>query len=79
LYLKDVLGWEEIYNIIDIKYFIECDIEICMDRVLKRQLNTGLSKEDSIKRIDSNDRLNAILINETKKYADLIIESISYD
>jgi len=71
----------------DEKWYIECDLEVAMQRVCKRHMQTGMtllfylrgqgqSKQEATFRIDYNDRPNGKLIETTKKYADLVITSI---
>jgi len=51
-----------------------------MERVRKRHLETGLTNEQAIFRIEDNDRKNGILINESIENIkiDKIIESKNY-
>ncbi len=74
LYLSNP-PWNELLNLFDIKVFIKCDINTIRERVIARHQSTGLTLEESTERVDTNDILNAIEINETIDKADLIIEN----
>ena len=73
-------NWKKISNFFDEKWFIKVDIDISMERVRKRHLETGLTNEQAIFRIEDNDRKNGILINESIENIkiDKIIESKNY-
>ncbi|KAJ9543323.1 hypothetical protein OSB04_023030 [Centaurea solstitialis] len=85
--------WKEIASMLDEKWFVDVDIDIAMERVLKRHISTGNCFSFMIhvfpfiwpsnlrllkqKQIKYNDRPNAELILKSKKHADLIIKSVS--
>ncbi|CAI9288504.1 unnamed protein product [Lactuca saligna] len=70
-------AWKEIASMLDEKWFVDVDIDIAMERVLKRHISTGNTPEFAKQRIEYNDRPNAELIFKSKKKADLIIKSIA--
>ncbi|XP_076927701.1 putative uridine kinase C227.14 isoform X1 [Bidens hawaiensis] len=75
--LLDDGSWKEIPSILDEKWFVDVDIDIAMERVLKRHISTGKTPEIAKQRIEYNDRPNAELIYKSKKNADLIIKSVN--
>ncbi|KAJ4745536.1 ATP-dependent kinase YFH7 [Rhynchospora pubera] len=68
--------WKEISLFFDEKWFIDIDIDIAMERVLKRHISTGKEPDVAAWRIEYNDRPNAELIMRSKNKADLVIQSI---
>ncbi|KAI3668083.1 hypothetical protein L6452_43158 [Arctium lappa] len=69
--------WKEIASMLDEKWFVDLDIDVAMERVLKRHISTGNKPEIAKQRIKYNDRPNAELVLKSKKHADLIIKSVS--
>ncbi|GJX23384.1 putative uridine kinase [Tanacetum coccineum] len=69
--------WKEVSSMFDEKWFVDVDIDIAMERVLKRHIGTGNTPELAKQRIEYNDRPNAELVCKSKKNADLIIKSIA--
>ncbi|ONM32952.1 P-loop containing nucleoside triphosphate hydrolase superfamily protein [Zea mays] len=70
--------WTEIRDLFDEKWFIDIDIDISMQRVLKRHIATGKEPDVAAWRISYNDRPNAELILESRKNADLVIRSVDF-
>ncbi|KAJ0621080.1 putative uridine/cytidine kinase [Helianthus annuus] len=72
-------SWKEISSMLDEKWFVDVDIDVAMERVLKRHIETGVGRTPEIakQRIEYNDRPNAELVLKSKKNADLIIKSVS--
>ncbi|CAI9107718.1 OLC1v1007150C3 [Oldenlandia corymbosa var. corymbosa] len=68
--------WKDISRSFDEKWFVDVDIKIAMQRVLKRHISTGKAPDVAKWRIDYNDQPNAELIMKSKKNADLIVKSI---
>jgi len=71
--LYDALVWIDIAREFDIRWKLQCkDMSIAMDRVLLRHQKTmKLDYEAAKARIDTNDRINADLIEE-KTLVDLV-------
>uniref|UniRef100_A0A0E0MPC4 Phosphoribulokinase/uridine kinase domain-containing protein n=1 Tax=Oryza punctata TaxID=4537 RepID=A0A0E0MPC4_ORYPU len=69
-------AWREIRALFDEKWFIDIDIDVSMQRVLKRHVATGKEPDVAAWRISYNDRPNAELIMKSKKAADLVIRSV---
>ncbi|KAF8733388.1 hypothetical protein HU200_014996 [Digitaria exilis] len=70
--------WRDIKDLFDEKWFIDIDIDVSMQRVLKRHIATGKEPDVAAWRISYNDRPNAELIMESKKNADLVIRSVDF-
>ncbi|CAL5092554.1 unnamed protein product [Urochloa decumbens] len=77
LLLEEVI-WREIRELFDEKWFIDIDIDVSMQRVLKRHIATGKEPDVAAWRISYNDRPNAELIMESRKNADLVIRSMDF-
>ncbi|MQL84969.1 hypothetical protein Taro_017473 [Colocasia esculenta] len=71
-------SWKEISSIFDEKWFIDVDVNIAMQRVVKRHISTGKTPDIAKWRVDYNDRPNAELIMKSKKNADLVIKSVDW-
>ncbi|XP_031267616.1 putative uridine kinase C227.14 isoform X1 [Pistacia vera] len=68
--------WKDISSMFDEKWFIDVDLDMAMQRVIKRHISTGKPPDVAKWRIEYNDRPNAELIMKSKKNADLVIKSI---
>eukprot|EP00238_Polyblepharides_amylifera_P011673 CAMPEP_0196584244 /NCGR_PEP_ID=MMETSP1081-20130531/46360_1 /TAXON_ID=36882 /ORGANISM="Pyramimonas amylifera, Strain CCMP720" /LENGTH=338 /DNA_ID=CAMNT_0041905383 /DNA_START=56 /DNA_END=1072 /DNA_ORIENTATION=+ len=77
--LLDYYPWSELTSLFDEKWFIDCDIDVAMDRVERRHVFSGWSPEEAITKVKDNDRINALLIQSTSRWADVIIPSIQED
>ncbi|OEL31185.1 putative uridine kinase [Dichanthelium oligosanthes] len=71
-------AWREIRDLFDEKWFIDIDIDVSMQRVLRRHIATGKEPDVAAWRISYNDRPNAELIMESRKNADLVIRSVDF-
>ncbi|XP_062202070.1 ATP-dependent kinase-like protein notR' [Phragmites australis] len=70
--------WREVRALLDEKWFWYIDIDVSMQRVLKRHIATGKEPDVAAWRIWYNDRPNAELIMESRKNADLVIRSVEF-
>ncbi|XP_071719827.1 putative uridine kinase C227.14 isoform X2 [Rutidosis leptorrhynchoides] len=68
--------WKDISSMLDEKWFVDVDIDVAMERVLKRHISTGNTPDIAKQRIEYNDKPNAELVFKSKKNADLIIKSV---
>lgn len=78
--------WHGLHNIFDETWFISCnDVNKQRERLIKRHLETwtkekelmwGSNELGASKKADANDMLNVIFVENHKKYADLIIQSL---
>jgi pantothenate kinase len=71
-------GLEDLF---DFKIFLDCNIDLAMDRVRERLVDCRItaSREEATRQVESNDRLNAMLIvnDETARRANLILQNTS--
>nr|QKY15299.1 putative uridine kinase C227.14 [Polytomella parva] len=62
-------------RIFDESWFLDVSLDDAMARVLRRQLRMGTPEDIAEYRIRTNDRPNGELINESKKRADVLIQT----
>lgn len=74
LYL-DEEPWLQLRDILDDKWFVDCPIDLAMQRVFERQKALGLDASVSKARISGNDEPNGRLVNGTKAVADVLVPS----
>ncbi|KAK9907927.1 hypothetical protein WJX75_000079 [Coccomyxa subellipsoidea] len=74
--LLDKAPWTEIRNIADETWFVDCSVEVAMQRVLRRQTGNGVAPEVARKRVVTNDLPNALQIAATKDRADLVLPAL---
>eukprot|EP01121_Diplochlamys_sp_Union-15-3_P022326 TRINITY_DN9460_c0_g1_i1.p1 TRINITY_DN9460_c0_g1~~TRINITY_DN9460_c0_g1_i1.p1 ORF type:complete len:168 (+),score=39.06 TRINITY_DN9460_c0_g1_i1:162-665(+) len=68
--------WQDINKLFDERWFIDCNIDEAMERVVLRHLQTGLTEEAARFRVLDNDKPNGLLIIEKgSKSAERIIKS----
>lgn len=75
LTLDSVEPWSKLSDIFNERWFVQCDVDVAMERVYRRHIETGKTPAVARERCDSNDRINAIEINSTQQFADRIIVS----
>ncbi|OQE25219.1 hypothetical protein PENSTE_c006G08142 [Penicillium steckii] len=77
--LLDEPGWRDLSRLCDYRVFVDTDLNEARDRTAKRHVNAGIEKtlEDGYRRVDSNDYLNGVSIQEKLIIPDLTIKSIS--
>ncbi len=69
----DLQPWNELTELLDDSWYLDCDLEVAMERVVDRFLTMGLCAHDAQHRVDSNDSKNAELIASYANRAQLII------
>ena len=74
--LSDEEPWRRIKAIVNESWYIDSDVEEAMERVCARQTGNGSPPEVARKRVDTNDRLNALQISATKERATLVIPAL---
>ncbi len=67
--------WQRARKSLDSVWYVDIDVDAAMERVRKRHITTGLTNEAAIERCNNNDKVNALLIEKTKKYADRLVQS----
>ncbi len=65
--------WSRIKPLLDETWYLDLDLDKCMDRVRNRHVAGGTSSDLADTRIKTNDRPNALLVTESKYLADHII------
>ena len=71
-------GWENIAPILELKIFMNSDIDICMERVKIRNLCIpGYTPEEIAVRVEKVDRVNALKVLSSKSRADVIVDSLA--
>ena len=73
--LLDEPPWSALGELFDEAWFVDCDVDTAMARVVKRHLSVGRSLEQATLRVDTNDRPNALEILATKERADVFVPS----
>ncbi|KAJ8908042.1 hypothetical protein NDN08_008139 [Rhodosorus marinus] len=67
--------WSNVRPLLDASIFLDVDLETSMQRVVNRHVEQlGLTREDALMRVNSNDRPNAVLIQNSVSRADFIIK-----
>ena len=69
----DIPPWHQLTPLFDDSWFIDCDLEVAMRRVIARQMGHGRAQRDVVHRVNSNDRPNAELIMQTAPRAELLV------
>lgn len=77
--LLDEAPWSGLASsdLFDVCVFLQCDIDVAMERVMRRHMKTmNLSEADARLRVDTNDRLNAQqILNKRVARCDLLLDS----
>ncbi|WIA36225.1 hypothetical protein OEZ86_007559 [Tetradesmus obliquus] len=67
--------WVQLRGLFDDAWFVDCPVDLAMQRVFDRQVAIGLAPDVSLGRIAGNDRPNAVLVNASKGAARLLVPS----
>jgi pantothenate kinase len=65
-------------TIFDETWYVDCDLNVAMQRVFERQTGNGVTAEVSRGRIAGNDRPNGELIEETKSRAVVVVPTLPF-
>lgn len=76
LWHADIPPWADLKRVFNETWFIECDIDTAMQRVLERQIGHGRTPETAKWRVENNDRKNAVIIADTAARASLLVPSL---
>ena len=76
--LLDEAPWNELVDahVFDDTWFVECLLDVAMQRVFHRQTRNGTAAEVSLGRIQGNDRPNGELVEQTKSRAAVLVPSL---
>ncbi|PYI07702.1 phosphoribulokinase/uridine kinase [Aspergillus sclerotiicarbonarius CBS 121057] len=71
--------WRDVSQLVDYRIFVDADVQEARERVARRHVHAGIEKtlEDGFRRVDSNDYLNALHIQEKLITPDLVIKSVT--
>ncbi|KAJ5102510.1 hypothetical protein N7532_003039 [Penicillium argentinense] len=71
--------WRDLAALADYRVFVETDPQEARERTAKRHVKAGIEKtiEDGYRRVDSNDYLNGVSIQENLIIPDLVLKSVS--
>lgn len=72
----DVAPWKDIRGLVDETWYVDCNVDKAMRRVLQRQIGNGAPAEVARERVTTNDLPNARQIATTKQRADLILPAL---
>lgn len=77
--LLDEPGWRDLATLVDYRVFVDADLLEARERTAKRHVKAGIEKtlEDGYRRVDSNDYLNGVSIQEKLLKPDLIVKSVT--
>lgn len=65
--------WAEIAQMADETWFVDSDLNEAMNRVLNKRVDLGAGLEEAMRSIQMNDAHNALEVDATKQFADVII------
>ena len=69
---------EPLEDLLDLKWFLSCSVDVAMERVALRNMSNpgweGLSLAQARRRVADNDRINALLVAQSGKHADYVFE-----
>lgn len=74
--VADVPPWNELKGVFNETWYVDCDIDVAMQRVLERQIGHGRSPDVAKWRVENNDRKNAMMIADTVSRAGLLVPSL---
>ena len=60
----------------DETWYVDCDVPTAMQRVLARQVANGAAPEEARKRVETNDRPNALQIVSSRHRAQLVLPQL---
>ncbi|OOF99372.1 hypothetical protein ASPCADRAFT_137767 [Aspergillus carbonarius ITEM 5010] len=72
-------NWRDVSQLVDYRIFVDADVQEARERVARRHVIAGIEKtlEDGFRRVDSNDYLNALHIQEKLITPDIVIKSVT--
>ncbi len=72
----DEKPWCEIRALVDEAWFVDCNVDAAMERVLARQTANGAAPALASKRVETNDRPNALLIMQSRRNAHVVLPDL---
>jgi pantothenate kinase len=71
--LRDEQPWGDLDDIFDDKWLLRADVDAAMGNVVARQVNMGACEVDVRRRVDANDRVNAMEVYSMCRRPDFVI------
>jgi len=71
--LSDTPPWDEVSGLLDLKFFLECELAGARQRMIARHIRGGLTEEQARRKFEENDGPNAALIAATARRADYVV------
>ncbi|RAH48656.1 phosphoribulokinase/uridine kinase family protein [Aspergillus brunneoviolaceus CBS 621.78] len=70
--------WREVAQLVDYRIFVDTDLQEARRRVAKRHVQAGIEAplDAGLRRVDSNDSLNALIIQDKLITPDLVVRSV---
>lgn len=77
--LLDEPEWRDLSALVDYRVFVDTDLLEARERTAKRHVRAGIERslEDGYRRVDSNDYLNGISIQERLLEPDMVVKSVT--
>jgi pantothenate kinase len=76
--LHDKDGWEDIAGLFDLRVFIDANVDDCIERVkIRNQCIPGYTPDEIAIRTEKVDRINAMTVLNSKRRADMVVDSIA--
>ena len=76
--LLDIEPWNKLKNVFDETWYIDVEIEEAMRRLFRRQTRNGRPPREARHRIETNDRINAMQVQEAMDNADILLPSLNF-
>ena len=75
--LHDGDGWgSDLYELFDLRIFLNCDVDVCVDRLrVRNKCLPGYTAEEIDVRCEEVDRVNAVVVAGCGHRADVVVES----
>jgi pantothenate kinase len=76
--LHDRDGWENVRSHFDYSIYMDSDLDACIERVkIRNQCIPGYTPEEIAVRCEVVDRANAIIVQQSKSRADVVVQSVA--
>jgi pantothenate kinase len=70
--------WNQLESLWSDTWYIDCPLDVAMQRIFARQTGNGLTPEASLARIQGNDRPNGQVVATSKQRARLVVPSLPF-
>jgi putative kinase len=71
--LSDESPWDEVSGLLDVSFYLECDLKAARERMIGRHIRGGLTEAEAVRKYEENDGLNARIIAATAGKADWVV------